>query len=330
MSRQNDAVDDGWLCDYGRYNYDYINADNRLTAPLVRRNGQLQPVTWDEALEAVADGFKTIALKHGPEAVGGLIAPTLTNEELYLFQKLLRLGLGTSNVDYRLDGAGYVAPFDYDAGAMSIAALDSAGAILAIDLDPIHETPVIDLRLKKAITNRVPLIAINANETDLTRRARLWLRHKPGTTLLVLAGILKALWDGNKAVEGFQPAQPLAEMLVEIDLDQIAQASGVPASHIERAATLYAAAGPRRGAILYRRDDTALPGGGELLSALRALAMMTGSSGEEGLGLHGLVRHANEQGALDMGVLPTHLPGHVPLESSEARAALADAWGGAV
>ncbi|MCC6627093.1 MAG: NADH-quinone oxidoreductase subunit NuoG [Chloroflexi bacterium] len=325
MSRENAAVDDGWLCDYGRYNYDFINAANRLTQPLVRRDGVLQPASWDEALNAAANQLRGVAERHGASAVGGIAATNLTNEELYLFQKVMRLGLGTPNVDHRVDGAGFVAPFEYDAGAASIAALETAGAILVVGADPINETPVLDLRLKKA-ANRVPLLVIHDQPSSLTRRARVWLRNKPGTDLLVLAGLLKIILGEGLAVEGFEPAPLLREMLDEITVDQVAQASGVPAGDLDRAARLYAAAGPRRGAILYRRDDTARPEGTELLSALRALALMTGSSDEAGLGLHGLVQGANEQGAIDMGLLPTHLPGQASVESLAAREVVERQW----
>jgi NADH-quinone oxidoreductase chain G len=330
MSRENTPVDDGWLCDFGRYNYDYINSDQRLTQPLVRRGGRLEPATWEQALSTVAGRLTGIASDHGAAAIGGIGSTTLTNEELYLFQKLLRVGVGTANVDHRIDGAGYVAPLEYDAGMASIAALERAGAILIVGADPIAETPVLDLRLKKALNNRVPLLVIRAEPTDLTRRARVWLRNKPGTEALVLAGLMKAIVDAGKAVEGFAPAPALSELLGEITLEQVAGATGVPAADLARAADLYAAAGPRRGAILYRRDDTALPGGRDLLDGLAALAQMTGSTGEEGLGLHGLVLDANEQGAIDMGLLPTHLPGQQPIDRIEARERIERLWGAAL
>ena len=327
MARENTPVDDGWLCDFGRYNYDYINAENRQIQPLVRRNGELTTVAWEEALTTVAERLSDIAHRHGPEAVGGISSTHLTNEEHYLFQKLLRLGVGTPNVDHRVDGAGYVAPFDYDAGAGTIEALERAGAILLVDVNPIVETPVLDLRIKKALSRGVPLIVISAVPTDLTARARYWLRPQPGATVEVLAGLLKTILDEGRAIEGYAPAPDLAAGLRALTLDQIAAATGVPAGDLAGAAQLYAAAGPRRGAILYRRDDTAVPAGRDLLGALMNLAQATGSTGEEGLGLHGLVLDTNEQGAIDMGLLPTHLPGQGRLDSIEARERVERVWG---
>jgi predicted molibdopterin-dependent oxidoreductase YjgC len=321
VARENTPVDDGWLCDYGRFNYDFINADRRLTQPQVRRGGQLVPVSWEEALTTVADRLGGLAREFGPAAVGGIGSPRLTNEELYLFQKVLRLGLGTLNVDYRVDGAGYVAPLEYDAATASIAALERAGAILLVDADPITETPVLDLRLKKAVANRVPLIVIGERPTDLTRLARHWLRPAPGQSGLVLAALLAAIVAEGKAIEGF--VLPSANP----SLDSLAETTGIPAATLSQAALLYAAAGPRRGAIIYRRDDTALPGGQALLDGLVALARATGSTSEEGLGLLGLVRDANEQGAIDMGLLPTHLPGQQPLADLAAREAIEGLWG---
>lgn len=323
MARENTPVDDGWLCDFGRYNYDYINAENRLTQPLARRDGQLQPVSWDEALAAVAGGLR----RYKPEEIGGIGSTQLTNEELYLFQKLLRLGLGTLNVDHRVDGAGYVAPLGYDAGSGTIEALERAGAILLVNVDPMIETPVLDLRIKKALAKGAPLIVIGSEPTDLTARARHWLRTKPGTEVEALAGLLKVILAEGKAVAGYAPAADLEASLAPLTLDMVAAQTGVPAGELAAAALLYAAAGPRRGAILYRRDDTARPEGRDLLGALVNLAQATGSTGEDGLGLHGLVLDSNEQGAIDMGLLPTHLPGQGAIDAIAARARIERVWG---
>jgi NADH-quinone oxidoreductase chain G len=327
LARENTPVDDGWLCDFGRFNYDFINSEQRLTRPLVRRGGELVPAGWDEALDLTAERLRAITGEHGPAAVGGIASTQLTNEELYLFQKLLRLGLGTPNVDHRIDGAGYAAPFEYDAGMASIGALERAGAILLVGADPIHETPVLDLRLKKAAANRVPLIVVGEGAADLGRRARVWLRAPAGREVLVLAALLKVIVDEGKTVEGFAPVPALVAALAAMSLRSLAESTGVAEADLRRSALLYAEAGPRRGAILYRRDDAALPGGGELLNALVTLAQATGTTNEEGLGLHGLVRDSNEQGAIDMGLLPTHLPGHRRADDLAAREHIERLWG---
>lgn len=327
LARENTPVDDGWLCDYGRFNYDYINAEDRLKQPMVRYHGELMAVDWETALDAAAEQLSEVVRRQGPGALGGIASPQLTNEELYLFQKLMRGTLGTGNVDYRVDGAGYVAPFQYDASTGSIAALERAGAILLVGASLIEEAPVLDLRVKKAVGRGVPLIVIHSEPVSLTRQARLWVQPHPGTEAMVLAAMLKVIITENERIEGFALSNAEAEALNAMSLDDLAQATGVSTDRLAQAARLYAAAGPHRGAIIYRRDDTALPGGEGMIDVLLTLAMATGTSGDQGLGLYGLVRDGNEQGALDMGLVPTHLPGHRRLDDKTARAELAALWG---
>src|SRR5438270_3584356 len=100
MSRTNDEIDDGWLCDRGRWGFEFINNPQRLRTPLIRRNGRLQPATWDEAIYMLASRLRIIADKHGPEAIGGIGSTRTTNEEAYLFQKLLRGVIGTPHIDH--------------------------------------------------------------------------------------------------------------------------------------------------------------------------------------------------------------------------------------
>jgi predicted molibdopterin-dependent oxidoreductase YjgC len=99
-SRTNDSIDEGFLCDRGRWNTEPVNSPQRLRTPLIRRNGALEPATWDEALQLVAQRLRAVASTHGAAAIGGIGSTHTTNEEAYLFQKLLRAGLGTNTVDH--------------------------------------------------------------------------------------------------------------------------------------------------------------------------------------------------------------------------------------
>jgi predicted molibdopterin-dependent oxidoreductase YjgC len=95
-----DTVNEGWLCVKGRYGYSFINSPDRLTTPLIRKDGKLAPATWDEAFGYIADRLTAIRKEHGPDAIGGLSSARCTNEENYLFQKFIRAGIGTNNVDH--------------------------------------------------------------------------------------------------------------------------------------------------------------------------------------------------------------------------------------
>ncbi|HET9978916.1 MAG TPA: NADH-quinone oxidoreductase subunit NuoG, partial [Ktedonobacterales bacterium] len=149
-SRTNDSIDEGFLCDRGRWNMDLTNSPERLRTPLVRnQRGKLEPATWDEALQLVGKRLRSVASEHGADAVGGIGSTHTTNEEAYLFQKLLRAGLGTNNVDHyhgrfpaiERNGLPWV-------WTDSIAGLDKAEVIVLLGTDTYYRQPIIDLRIR--------------------------------------------------------------------------------------------------------------------------------------------------------------------------------------
>ena len=174
MSRTNDDIDDGWLCDRGRWDFEYVNSPQRLRTPLIRRNGKLQPATWDEAFYMIATRLRDISAKHGATSIGGIGSTRTTNEEAYLFQKLLRDVLGTPNIDHH---HGYFpGPRDPLTGkpwmmTNSIAEIEKASHIVLIAADPYQRQPILDLRIKKAMKAGAKIYIVNANETELDRFA---------------------------------------------------------------------------------------------------------------------------------------------------------------
>ncbi|HEV7127519.1 MAG TPA: molybdopterin-dependent oxidoreductase, partial [Ktedonobacterales bacterium] len=192
-SRTNDDIDDGWLCDRGRWTLGAFNSPERLRTPLVRRGGQLQPTTWDDALTLVGQRLAEIARHAGPQAVGGIGSTHTTNEEAYLFQKLLRTGIGTNNVDHwhgsfpdKRDGD---LPWVWTG---SIAGLDRASHIVLLGADPYERQPIIDLRIRKAIRAGAQLIVVTSEPLRLDRLATSVIRYQPGQTGIV-ARALRAL-----------------------------------------------------------------------------------------------------------------------------------------
>ena len=147
MSRENPATDGGWLCDRGRFNYKYVNGENRIKEPLVRRDGKLVPVEWRQALEEVAEKAREIMAEKGGGAIGVIGGGRLTNEEAYLLQKLARVGFQTNNVDYRV-GKQVIASYGKYAGRQTD--LDDADGVLIVDTLVAERAPVLDLRIRKA------------------------------------------------------------------------------------------------------------------------------------------------------------------------------------
>ncbi|HKF37102.1 MAG TPA: NADH-quinone oxidoreductase subunit NuoG, partial [Ktedonobacteraceae bacterium] len=174
MSRTNDEIDDGWLCDRGRWGFEFVNSPQRLGTPLVRYKGKLEPASWDEALYMMVSRLRLIADKHGASAIGGIGSTRTTNEEAYLFQKLLREAIGTPNVDHH---HGYFpGPRDPLTGrpwmmTNSIADIEKAAHIVLVASDPYERQPILNLRIKKAMKAGAKIYIVNEGVTELDRFA---------------------------------------------------------------------------------------------------------------------------------------------------------------
>lgn len=159
ISRPYEPIDDGWLCDRGRFNYGFIQSRDRVQQPLVRPQGaprgKLVPATWERALEQVAARLRATLQTRGPEAVGAVGGGRLTNEEAYLLQKLFRQVLGSGNLDHRVAGE---AAASLDAAPGQIRDLDEADVILVVGAQPAQSAPVVDLRIRRAVVRRRALL----------------------------------------------------------------------------------------------------------------------------------------------------------------------------
>ena len=190
----------GSTCVKGRFGHGYIQADDRLTRPLVRRGGEFVEVDWDEALDEVASRLSRIKAEHGPDAIGGLSSATCTNEENYLFQKFMRACVGTNNVDHcaRLchasTVAGLAAAFGSGAMTNSIAELEHADCILVTGSNTTETHPVIAGLIKRAVRyGGAKLIVVDPRRIDLVKHATLWLRQRNGTDVAWINGMMHVI-----------------------------------------------------------------------------------------------------------------------------------------
>ncbi|MBI4198434.1 MAG: molybdopterin-dependent oxidoreductase [Chloroflexi bacterium] len=321
----------GQACFKGKFGLEFVNHKERLKRPLIRRNGQLQDASWEEALAFLAQQL--------PKYQGGqfaAIASARTNNEgAYLLQKFARAVMGSNNVDVDSNtrpalARALEAPLGYAASTNSIWELESARCILVVDANITEEHNVVGVPIKRATRRGAQLIVIDSREVELTRYAALWLRPRPGTTLILLAGLLRAILDQGLEDKEFirEKAQGLEELRVSLGdfpLAKVAEVTGVPAERISEAARTFATA--ETGAIAYALDNAALEEQAAQVHALADLALATGNLGRPSTGLYALRRGANEQGAVDVGATPDLLPGYQRMSDDVARQAVENRWG---
>jgi NADH-quinone oxidoreductase subunit G len=316
MSRTNDAVDDGWLCNRGRWEFDYVNSPERLRTPLIRRSGTLTPVSWDEAFSYIASRLHDIVMRHGPEAVAGIGSTRTTNEEAYLFQKLLRQVLGTANIDHH---HGYFAgPRDQLTGkpwmmTNSIADIEKASHIILIASDPYERQPVLNLRMKKALGKGAKISIINAATTELDRLASLKLTIPAGTTGVAVKVMLKHLLSRSEL--DFAGHEDILSVIQREDQVIRAGEDIFGAKMTTQLQTLAEEIlSDQAAVILYDEMATLEAGSDDLAADLQALAVLTKQIDRPGAGVGPLFEDANSLGARDMGLLPDALPGYQALD----------------
>jgi NADH-quinone oxidoreductase subunit G len=328
-SRPNDDVDEGFLCDRGRWGLDLANSPERLRTPMIRRNGKLEEATWDEALALVGSRLREIARRDGPDAVGGLASAHMTNEEAYLFQKLLRAGVGTNNIDHshgRFPQTG-ILPWTW---TDSIAGLEAASTIILLGTDTYTRQPIVDLRIRRAIRKGARVWVVTPDPARLDRLAAGVIRYAPGQTVAIVRALLhtvlsEGLTRGEYAAgqaNGF--AARLAALSASAP-DSVASAAQTDAEALRTLAREIASAPGAM--ILYDERATLEETGATLPQDALDLALLTGNFGRRGAGVGPLFGDVNSLGVRDMGALPDLLPGYRQVSDAGARAALAEAWG---
>jgi formate dehydrogenase alpha subunit len=323
----------GFLCVKGRFGFDFVNHEDRLESPLIKKNGKFVSAGWDEALGLVANklgGYR-------PDELAVISSAKCTNEDNYIAQKFARAVLKTNNVDHcaRLCHAptvtGLVQSFGSGAMTNSINEFADAGCILAIGTNTTEAHPIIALELKRAVDKGAKLIVANPRQIDLVRWSHLWLQHNPGSDVALLMGMMRVIVDEklldkpfiDKRCENFDAFK---KSLQDFDLDSVERITGVPKAKIAEAARLYAVNKPS--AILYAMGITQHWHGTDNVIATANLAMLTGNVGKPATGVNPLRGQNNVQGACDMGALPNVYPGYQAVADAKVKAKFEAAWGG--
>ena len=330
-SRTNDDIDDGFLCDRGRWDTAVVNSPDRLRTPLIRRDGQLQPASWEEALTFVAARLRDIKGQHGSQAIGGIGSTHATNEEAYLFQKMLRAGLGTNNVDHY---HGIFPATERNAlpwvWTDSIAGLEKASHIVLIGADAYNRQPIVDLRIRKAIRAGARVYVVTPEPNRLDRLAAGVIRYRAGQTAAVARALLNVVTSERLTRGAFaeQRAASIAwrgaSLAPHETVERAAEVARVDATALRELAREIA--GAKGAVILYDEMATREPDGATLAGDLLDLALLTDNYGRPGAGAGPLFEDNNSLGARDMGLLPDMLPGYRLIKDLEARSALGTAW----
>jgi NADH-quinone oxidoreductase subunit G len=322
MPRENDFVNEIWLCDKGRFGQRFIASKDRLTTPLIKRNNTWAEATWEEALQLIADKFSAIRASAGGEALGGLAGTRLANEDLYLFQKLFREVLGSPNIDHR-NGVASEPAFEDLIPSLGVGqgtnlmTLGKGTSVLVIGADPEEEAANYVLRLRGILNRGGEVSVLNAYPTKLGRQGTRDLRPHPGTEAHLVLALISVLFEEKLLNLDFinsrvRNIDALRQGLSKLPLADLVAACGVSEEAIRATARSFAAA--ENGIIVYGR--AALSGDPALLRAIANLALVTGKVGRANNGLIALTPGGNMRGALDMGVRPDAGPGGAAVQKA--------------
>lgn len=312
VPRENEAVNEIWLCDKGRFVHHFTSSPDRLVAPLIRRNGKLEAASWNEALGLVATKFSEIKKLQGANALGGLGGDRAANEDLYLFTKLFRGVIGSNNIDHRVGWSAANAGADlvrmYGAGVdTNLGALDKNVAVLVLGADVEEEQPVMRLRLStSARRHGANLIIANGRITRLNDYAKYSIVYNFGDEGYFLLGMIRAILDEGIENKEFIAAhmngfEAFKKAIKPYTIEKCAERCHVKPEKIQDAARTFAQS--RDGLILIGREMMAVMQRDVAVeSVITALLLITGHVGRANNGVIALYPHNNSMGAMDMGL----------------------------
>ena len=346
----NGPANEGRLCVKGRFGFDYIHHDHRLTKPLIRRvdaprkglnvdpsnwHEFFREASWDEALDFAADGLKKLKDEKGGRSVAGFGSAKCTNEEAYLFQRFIRQGFGHNNVDHctRLCHASSVAALLENVGSGAVTAtfneIENADVAIVIGANPIENHPVAATYFKQFTKRGGKLIVMDPRGQALKRYASHMLQFRPGADVSLLNAIMhviveEKLYDQQYIEAYTENWQAEKEHLRAFSPDNMAEICGIEADVLRDVARTFA--GAKAGMIFWGMGVSQHIHGTDNSRCLISLALMTGQVGRPGSGLHPLRGQNNVQGASDAGLIPMFLPDYQTVTDDGVRSAFTDIW----
>jgi len=338
------------LCVKGRFGFDYAHHPDRLTEPLIRKDGvskhdtdidpanpytHFRKATWEEALDLAADGLKRIRDRDGRRALAGFGSAKGSNEEAYLFQKLVRTGFGSNNVDHctRLCHASSVAALMEGIGSGAVTAPFTAAAdadvIIVIGARPTENHPVAATFFKQAAKRGAKIFVIDPRGYSLTRFATKTLRFTPSRDVALLNALLhtiieEGLYDRQYVQAHTEDFEKLREHIRDYSPEKMAPICGIDAETLRYVARTYARA--EAAIIFWGMGISQHTHGTDNSRCLIALSLITGQVGRPGTGLHPLRGQNNVQGASDAGLIPMVFPDYQPVDDPKIRESFEALW----
>lgn len=347
----NGPANEGRLCVKGRFGFDYIHHPHRLTKPMIRRadappkglnvnpgdlSTHFREASWDEALDFAAGGMARIAQAHGGKAVAGFGSAKCTNEEAYLFQKLIRQGFKHNNVDHctRLCHASSVSALIENVGSGAVTAtfnqVENADVAIVIGANPVENHPVAATYFKQFTKRGGKLIVMDPRGVGLRRFASHMLQFRPGADVSMLNAIMhvivaEKLYDEQYIAAYTENWEAEKAHLADFTPEKMAEICGIDAEVLRDVARTFA--GAKSAMIFWGMGVSQHIHGTDNARCLISLALMTGQIGRPGTGLHPLRGQNNVQGASDAGLVPMFLPDYQTVTDDKVRKAFTDVWG---
>ena len=318
---------EGHTCLKGRYAFKFYDHEERLTSPMVRKNGELVEVSWDEAYDFMVDKFTALKSEFGPDSIAGISSARTPNEENYLMQKFIRAVIGTNNIDccarvcHSPTALGMQRAFGTGAATNSVNDLDHTDCIIVIGANPTDAHPVTGARIKqRMIQSSVTSIIVDPRRIELARYATYHLQLRPGTNVALLNMMMYYIITENVLDQSFienrtEGFEDFKANILKLDMDELSDITGVEKDLVKKAAITYATA--KAAMEFHGLGVTEHTQGTYTVQLIADLAMITGNIGKKGSGVNPLRGQNNVQGAADMGAQPHQGAGYLDITDPE-------------
>lgn len=325
------------LCVKGKFaSYKFVGSGDRLTEPLIKRNGIFEPASWEEALTLVSSKFNEIKAKNGPDALAGFSCSRATNEDNYVFQKMVRAAFGTNNVDncarvcHSASVHGLAQTLGSGAMTNPIADItEDVDMILLVGSNPEEAHPVIGAQIRQAIQRGTQVVVVDPRKINLVKDSALHLQVQAGTNVAFANGMMhvilkEGLADRHFIEERTEGFSDLEKMVADYTPEKVAEICHIHPEDLIQAARMYAKA--EKAPIIYCLGVTEHSTGTEGVMSMSNLAMLVGKVGKPGCGVNPLRGQNNVQGACDMGCMPYDFPGYQKVNNPEVIDKFEKAW----
>lgn len=325
------------LCVKGKFaSYKFVGSGDRLTEPLIKRNGIFEPASWEEALTLVSSKFNEIKAENGPDALAGFSCSRATNEDNYVFQKMVRAAFGTNNVDncarvcHSASVHGLAQTLGSGAMTNPIADItEDVDMILLVGSNPEEAHPVIGAQIRQAIQRGTQVVVVDPRKINLVKDSALHLQVQAGTNVAFANGMMhvilkEGLADRHFIEERTEGFSDLEKMVADYTPEKVAEICHIHPEDLIQAARMYAKA--EKVPIIYCLGVTEHSTGIEGVMSMSNLAMLVGKVGKPGCGVNPLRGQNNVQGACDMGCMPYDFPGYQKVNNPEVIDKFEKAW----